>query len=1339
MNTVKFTLTIKIVNTLLAVSSVLVASQDNDTMTYYIKPSHTSTCPHGPCMTLSEFSSQSEELIQEKVRLEFLAGTHFLYDRIVVNNSVTVNNLTAENNTRKFSMSGDGSTLPQLKSVITCSGTNDVGFSFIDIATVEIKYLSFFSCRNTLSHLIKVYTCSLRMDSISFQNNTIVTAISLLLSNMTASNCSFTDNTNRNIESADGGVALISIRSTVWFNGSNAFVRNTGGGYGGAISVYESWFVMMTSDGQPAYYIEFADSYITSLKANSLIFVSNQVVKSGVGGAIMAITSRIILLGTLYFVENVGDLTNESDHEDEGGNSTGGSIFAFDSITTIKGNGIFRGNKADWGGAVYILLGKVIVIGEFRYVENTARDFGGAFAILSAEFFSREKSIYRGNGADFGGAVLLATSRAIIDGEYIIHNGKAIGGAAIRVLNSTLSTHGNVVILNCDWKKARTGPLYVTDQSELAINGALNITKNNLGITAVESKLVIRHLIMDKNYREAVDIGTGIVAVNSTIIIYGNSTVTNNSGTPIILWSSQLAMHGSVKIIGNSDERFSGGVYMVQSSVILYNVEIHISRNSGRDGGAFYISGGTLAFAASVKLYVQENQAQRGGGIFVQDVISFQTCAPKDADYVILNANPHKCFLEVQEENKKKQMIHFRNNFASEIGTDLYGGMLESCNMSNQNVTMSGLNIFTSMSTFTKSNTSIIASDPFQVCVCKNQSLSCELNTTTFNVRRGQTFSISLAATGQANGIVPTTVRAQFKETDYQHTGLAPNQAAQQSGLQCQTFNYTVFSAEDFVELTVYADGPCRDLGDSSLLVQVKLMECSVGFQLSQGNCICHPQIQHFTNTCLPETGEIERRENWWIGLVYANGTFRGFITHAHCPFDYCKKGTIFFNLSLTDLQCAWNRLGILCGGCQHGLSLTLGGSACRKCESPILGPIVVLAVIAAGIILVITLLVLRLNVAVGTINGLVFYANIMSANKSVFFPNGNSNILTVFIAWLNLDFGIESCFYNGMDMYSKTWLQFLFPLYIWALLLLIIVGSHYSSKMSRLFGRNPVACLATLILLSYTKLLQTLITVLAFTVIEYPDGDHRTVWLYDANIRYLRGKHIPLFIAALCILVFLFLPYTAILTTGQWIQKKMNLRYTIKIKRCITPFFDAYYAPFLPSHCYWPGGLLILRCILLLVFSLNTSGNASNNLIAIIISMVVVFTFLQQTGSLYKSRATELLEISFLLNLLLLSISTSHVIIAGGNQSALVFTSVGVAFVQFIGILLYHAYIQTKEWKFCIQMQMWSNDVLRNIRRKQKLSKEADETVVESHELAQEVISPKISTVLRRESLLEI
>ncbi len=64
---------------------------------------------------------------------------------------------------------------------------------------------------------------------------------------------------------------------------------------------------------------------------------------------------------------------------------------------------------------------------------------------------------------------------------------------------------------------------------------------------------------------------------------------------------------------------------------------------------------------------------------------------------------------------------------------------------------------------------------------------------------------------------------------------------------------------------------------------------------------------------------------------------------------------------------------------------------------------------------------------AVGTISGLVFYVNIVAANETLFFPsesNGYLDFLHVVIAWINLDFGIESCFYDGMDAYAKTWLQ---------------------------------------------------------------------------------------------------------------------------------------------------------------------------------------------------------------------------------------------------------------------------------------------------------------------------
>ena len=102
-------------------------------------------------------------------------------------------------------------------------------------------------------------------------------------------------------------------------------------------------------------------------------------------------------------------------------------------------------------------------------------------------------------------------------------------------------------------------------------------------------------------------------------------------------------------------------------------------------------------------------------------------------------------------------------------------------------------------------------------------------------------------------------------------------------------------------------------------------------------------------------------------------------------------------------------------------------------------------------------------------------YANIVRARHSMFFaPETSSSFLSKFIAWLNLDLGVEICFYNGLDAYAKTWLQFLFPIYIW---LLVLISSHYSTRVSRLSGNNAVQVLATLFLLSYTKVLRIIIS----------------------------------------------------------------------------------------------------------------------------------------------------------------------------------------------------------------------------------------------------------------------
>ena len=324
---------------------------------------------------------------------------------------------------------------------------------------------------------------------------------------------------------------------------------------------------------------------------------------------------------------------------------------------------------------------------------------------------------------------------------------------------------------------------------------------------------------------------------------------------------------------------------------------------------------------------------------------------------------------------------------------------------------------------------------------------------------------------------------------------------------------------------------------------------------------------------------------------------------------------------------------------------------------------------LVSGMALVIFLTLLNLTVSVGTINGLIFYANIVRASHATFFPSNTTNsFLSWFIAWINLDLGIETCFYDGMDAYVKTWLQFIFPLYIWTLSSVIIVSSHYSSTVSKLSGRNSVQVLATLFLLSYTKLLRIIITALSSTELIYSNGSVRTVWLYDGNIDYLEGKHIPLFMAALLLLI-IFLMYTSLLICIQFLQYKSKYRILFWVRK-LKPILDAYSGPYKDRHRYWTGVLMLLRVILFLIKVLS---NPAVTLLATSSAVLCLLVYTSFTGGIYNLLYLNALEFSSYLNLGILSSATLYSGLTGGNQTVVVYTSTAIALANFITIIVIH------------------------------------------------------------------
>ena len=420
----------------------------------------------------------------------------------------------------------------------------------------------------------------------------------------------------------------------------------------------------------------------------------------------------------------------------------------------------------------------------------------------------------------------------------------------------------------------------------------------------------------------------------------------------------------------------------------------------------------------------------------------------------------------------------------------------------------------------------------------------------------------------------------------------------------------------------------------------------------------------------------IRRNKQQWVGVAHEHTTtpyeHPGVIVHQYCPFDYCRIDTDSILIRLEDQNelCTSNRSGILYGGCATNFSRVLGSSKCKVCSTNSKLLIIILSWLLLGIMLVILLMLLDLTVSVGTINGLTFYANIIQAQHATFFTlNFSNSFLCKFISWLNLDQGIETCLYDGLDDYTITWLQFLFPLYIWLIAAALIVSSHYSTHVSNFIGNNAVQVLATLFLITYTKLLQLIIEVFSFTTLTYPDGYKKTVWLVDGNVEFLKGKHILLFLVTV-IYVLLSLPYTFILLTIQFLYRISHYRVMFWVQR-LKPFFDAYTGPYKANCRYWTGLLLVARIILLMIFSVNHSNNTSINLLTIIFVSFGLLGWLGFGQWVYEHPLNNFLEVTFLCNLGITSAATA--ILSGKSKNVAIQISTAVTLITLIGIIIYH------------------------------------------------------------------
>ena len=787
------------------------------------------------------------------------------------------------------------------------------------------------------------------------------------------------------------------------------------------------------------------------------------------------------------------------------------------------------------------------------------------------------------------------------------------------------------------------------------------------------------------------------IMVDKAVLLFANSFA--NQGGALHLLESSVFISGckEVLFINNTAQYGGGAVYLFNTSEMFVDAHSRLMfyNNSARQGGALHLQTlGSIRVNNNSQILFSHNFAENyGGAIFTDD----QRCI-----FVFSSYSSTALF----EENSAKQGV----------GNHIYGSSVKTCMNS-----FCFKDIVSYMPNITNS-LSPVSSSPMRVCLCdRNGRPQCvklsSILSKLYKVYRGELFNISIVLVGYDFGVTTGAVSAGFLPSNgYSTPTLGKNQRHQllKSGRHCSNITYSVFSKNVHEVLYLYTSEVnelyinygvglflmrliddykstkqrCAnlDLFKIPVFINITLLNgCPPGFILSFHDrlygCNYFPILQSNNFICIiiHNTGYLK-----WNSTIWVNATFKKcnkndsncILFAQHCPLNNCRKGEKLIDLgSNPDAQCDFNHSGVLCGGCKNNYSLAIGSSRCIRCSNNNFLPFLFIPFGVAGVLLVTFILLLNLTVTQGLVNGLIFYANILWTYKDVLFPPEQRQKMLAFqwfVAWLNLDFGIETCFIFGLTAFWKTWLQFLFPLYIWLIAVVIIIACRHSSRLTRLIGDRAVPLLATLFLLSYTKLLRTLMTILEFRVLtHYSDESKTIVWYLDGNLLYCQYPHIYLFIVAMVVLIFLCLPFTLLLLLIQCWRRISHL-WLLRWINKFTPFYDAYFSPLKNKHHYWFGTLLLIRGVFLIIFMAMSSTRPLVSLLILAMTLVML-QFYISIMPVYKSKVVRLFESASLSNLLFLICYKLYNGDLYSGTTALQI-SIGFAFIQFLLIILISA-----------------------------------------------------------------
>ena len=708
-------------------------------------------------------------------------------------------------------------------------------------------------------------------------------------------------------------------------------------------------------------------------------------------------------------------------------------------------------------------------------------------------------------------------------------------------------------------------------------------------------------------------------------------------------------------------------LYLVNSNLIFDEGVTLFEKNTAEQGGALYLDlNSKLTFATQSNVIFNNNQAIRYGGVMYCNVLPSNNC------YRNINN-----ILEVMNSTN----LQFNDNVAVIGGSSVFFSISSPCDgvfQSELNITehVLGEQIVTSPVELRLDPPAYLLTDYSEMeengVNSVNDSEVRGSGVDLVNILGYPTYTINNIMLGQDIAIPVCLVDENGKPAGAVSFSVVTISGNDNYSIEGDIiYSLSCMSSQEISNLQVTGKEPIVDTNPPTIVIQfhslydtaytwtpiivnlrIELSPCHSGFQYDNQleKCICYDRGD--TIQCSGSSAKIRRGH--WFGVVGKQTTV------GICPVNYCNlrncEGTTTFCplLSLPDDQCGEHRLGIACGECEDGYTLSYDSIVCvntNKCtmEQTVFVVTMTFLYWIVSIILVFTIMFFK--VGIWNFYGLTFYYSVADLLLGQVLSSSGIlyRIVTILssLARLTPQFLGELCFVKGLSGIDQQFIHYIHPLAVLVILLLISISARFSRRLSLFVSRGIIHVICFLLLLSYTSIASTsllLMRPLRFT------GVSKVFTHLSPDLEYFNGRHLVYGLVAIVCGLVIAIGLPLLLLLEPFLNHKINFT---RFK----PLLDQFQGCYKDKYRCFASYYMMCRPVLLIIVNINVTNIFTKAYIQLVALVIMVLIHL-----IVRPYASEVLNIVDGLVLVTMILITTLQPLEAGNGST-INTANGLAF----------------------------------------------------------------------------